>query len=270
MALTRNGSHAVHYRTWGDPEAPPLLMIMGLGLSCHAWDALPERLAKRMRVVAFDHRGTGFSGPAGWACTMPELASDARAVLDAESIRSAFVFGVSMGGMVAQELALRWPERVGALALGATFASFRESEKLSLDALLDLMLLNCGPQFATADRVGRLLVSPPFRDRAYEWLRGDKGQIRTLAASLAQLAAVVRHGPAERLRTLRMPTLVISGDADRVIPVENSYRLAALIPGARLHVLRGAGHVFPLEREDETVEVLLAHFDACARSVACG
>jgi pimeloyl-ACP methyl ester carboxylesterase len=66
-----------------------------------------------------------------------------------------------------------------------------------------------------------------------------------------------------------MPTSVISGDADRVIPVENSYRLAALIPGAKLHVLRGAGHVFPLEREDETVELLLAHFDS-SHSAACG
>src|SRR5207248_3916094 len=68
----------------------------------------------------------------------------------------------------------------------------------------------------------------------------DVGQARTLRSGLAQLAAVVRHGPAERLRALRAPTLVISGDADRIIPVENSYRLAALIPGARLHVLHGA------------------------------
>ena len=189
-------------------------MIMGLGLSCHAWDALPERLATRMRVLAFDHRGTGFSGPASWACSMAQLASDARAVLDAESIPAAFVFGISMGGMVAQELALRWPERVRALALGATFASFRASEKLSLDALLDLILLNCGPRFATADRVGRLLVSPPFRERAWNWLRGDVGQARTLRSGLSQLAAVVRHGPAERLRALKVPTLVISGADD--------------------------------------------------------
>jgi 3-oxoadipate enol-lactonase len=270
MPLTRNGTHSVHYRTWGEPEAPALLMIMGLGLSCHAWDMLPERLATRMRVLAFDHRGTGSSGPATGVCSMSQLAADARAVLDAESIPAACVFGISMGGMVAQELALRWPERVRALALGATFASFSASEKLSLDALLDLMLLNCGSRFATAERVGRLLVSPAFRERAFNWLRGDVGQARTLRSALAQLAAIVRHGPAERLRALRTPTLVISGDADRVIPVENSYRLAALIPGAKLHVLRGAGHVFPLEREDETVGLLLAHFADSARSAAYG
>lgn len=199
---------------------------------------------------------------------MAQLAGDALAVLDAEAILAANVFGISMGGMVAQELALRSPQRVRALALGATFASFRDSEKPALEAMLDLLLLNCGPRFATADRVGRLLVSHPSRERALEWLRGDAGQADSLWAALAQLAAVVRHGPAERLRALRVPTLVLSGDADRVVPVENAHRLAALIPGARLHVLPGAGHAFPLEREEETAGLLLDHFRSAALSAA--
>jgi pimeloyl-ACP methyl ester carboxylesterase len=260
MPFVGNGNHQVHYGRLGDPAAPPLLLVMGLGLSSHAWEALPAKLATRFHVLIFDHRGTGRSGPARRPCSMIELASDARAVLDAASVQKACVFGISMGGMVAQELALQHPERVSSLALGATFASFAGSEKLSLAALLDLLLLNCGARFATADRVGRLLVSAPFRDRALAWLRADAGQARTPWPVLAQLAAIVRHGPAERLRRLRAPTLVLAGDADRVIPVENAYRLAALIPGARLRVLRGAGHVFPIEREDETVEALTEHF----------
>jgi pimeloyl-ACP methyl ester carboxylesterase len=243
-------------------------MIMGLGLSCSAWDRLPDRLAAHLRVLAFDHRGTGSSGPARGTCSMPQLAGDALAVLDTEGVTAANVFGISMGGMVAQELAVRWPERVRALALGATFASFRGSEKLSLEAAIDLLLLNCGARFATAERVGRLLVSHPFRDRALEWLRGDAGQADSVWAALAQLAAVIRHGPAERLCALRVPTLVLSGDADRVVPVENSHRLAALIPGARLHVLSGAGHAFPLEREEETARLLLDHFGSAALSAA--
>jgi pimeloyl-ACP methyl ester carboxylesterase len=203
-------------------------------------------------------------------CSMAQLAADAVAVLDAERISASSVFGISMGGMVAQELALRFPDRVKALALGATFASFRGSEKASLEAMLDLLLLNCGPRFATPERVGRLLVSPSFRQRAFEWLRGDVGQATSPWVALGQLAAVVRHGPAERLRALRMPTLVVAGDADRVVPVENSYRLAALIPGARLHVFPGAGHAFPLEREQETATLLLRHFGAPADVAACG
>ena len=270
MPLARNGRHLVHYRTWGDPGAPPVLLIMGLGLSCGAWDTLPERLARRMRVLAFDHRGTGSSGPARGSCSMAQFADDALAVLDAEAVPSACVFGISMGGMVAQELALRSPRRINALALGATFASFRGSDKPSLGALLDLVLLNCGARVATAERVGRLLVSPPFRERALSWLRGDVGQADTVWVAFAQLAAVVRHGPADRLRAVRVPTLVLSGDADRVVPVENSHRLAALIPGARLRVLAGAGHAFPLERADETAALLLQHFDGATASAGCG
>lgn len=260
MPHARNAAHVVHYRTWGDPKSPPLLMIMGLGLSSGAWDRLPDRLAARFRVLAFDHRGTGSSGPLRGTCSMAQLAGDALAVLEAESIASANVFGISMGGMVAQELALRWPERVRSLALGATFASFHASEKPSLEASIDLLLLNCGARFATSERVGRLLVSHPFRERALEWLRGDAGQTDSLWAALGQLAAIVRHGPADRLRSLRVPTLVLSGDADRVVPVENAHRLAALIPGARLHILSGAGHAFPLEREEETARLLTGHF----------
>src|SRR5205823_6692579 len=166
--------------------------------------------------------------------------------------------------------ALRFPDRVRALALGATFASFRGRDKASLDAVLDLLLLNCGARFVTTERVGRLLVSPPFRERAFQWLRDDAAHASSFWSALAQLAAVVRHGPAKRLRALRVPTLVLSGDADRVVPVENSYRLAALIPGARLHMLAGAGHAFPLEREQETAALLLEHFGAARAPAACG
>jgi pimeloyl-ACP methyl ester carboxylesterase len=192
------------------------------------------------------------------------------AVLDAEGISSAAVFGISMGGMVAQELALRFPGRVKALALGATFGSFRGSEKPALEAIVDLLLLNCGARFATAERVGRLLVSRAFRQRAFQWLHDDAGQTSSLWPALGQLAAVVRHGPAERLRAIRVPTLVISGDADRIVPVENSYRLAALIPAARLRILPGAGHAFPLEREEVTAALLLEHFGVSAAPAACG
>jgi pimeloyl-ACP methyl ester carboxylesterase len=260
MPFASNGSQAVHYRIAGVPEAPPLLLLMGLGLSLEAWGALAEKLARRFRVIALDNRGTGQSSAPRRPCTMAQLADDALAVLDVAGVSCANVFGISMGGMVAQELALRHPGRVSALALGATFASYARSEKPSLNALVDLLLLNCGDRFATSERVGRLLVSDSYRERAFGWISSDAGQVRGVLPILFQLAAVARHGPAERLRELRVPTLVISGDADRVIPVENAHRLAALIPGARLVVLSGVGHAFPLEREDETVELLAEHF----------
>src|SRR6266851_3521678 len=197
MPHAERAGHAIHYDEVGDPSAPPLLLVMGLGLSSRAWDPLPARLSENFRVLVFDNRGTGRSGRRGWMYRMRDLADDAVTVLDAVQVPRANVFGISMGGMIAQELAIRHPYRVRRLALGATFAS---------------------------------------------WLRGHKPSLRT-AFDLLLLILQRQRVPAERLG-----------------PPRNSEVLAAGIPDARLLVLRGAGHVFPLEREQETVRALTEHF----------
>jgi len=102
----------------GSKGAPPLLLIMGLALSARGWGRLARVLSRHFRVVVFDNRGTGRSGRARLGLRMRDLADDAAAVLDAAGIESADVFGISMGGMIAQELALRHPRRVRRLALG--------------------------------------------------------------------------------------------------------------------------------------------------------
>lgn len=263
--VERDG-HSIHYRALGDPAAPPVLLVMGLALSSRAWDALPQLLARDFRVLAFDNRGTGLSGRAGWAYRMAALADDAAAVLEDAGAARAGVFGISMGGLIAQELALRHPARVGALALGATFASFRRGARPSAGALVDLLLLNTGRERATPARVARILVSAGYTAqnprRAFEWLVADAAHSARPRAALAQIFAVLRHEAQARLATLAVPTLVLHGTDDRIIPVENGRRLAAVIPGARLVELRGAGHCFPLEREEETVAALAQHFAA--------
>src|SRR5713226_733611 len=141
----------IHYQTMGDSGAPPLLLIMGLAVSSRAWDRLPELMARRFHVLVFDNRGTGRSVRRGFAYRMRELADDAAAVIEAAGLRSAHVFGISMGGMIAQELALRRPERVRTLALGCTIASWRKGTAPSLGTKLDLLLLNLG--FVTPARI---------------------------------------------------------------------------------------------------------------------
>jgi 3-oxoadipate enol-lactonase len=262
MPFAERAGHSIHYQEVGDRLDPPLLLIMGLGLSSRAWETLPLRLSERFRVLVFDNRGTGRSGRRGWMYRMRDLADDAVTVLDAAQVPRADVFGISMGGMIAQELAIRHPDRVRRLALGATFASWLRGHKPSLRTALDLFLVVLQRQRVPAERLGRLLVSREFHaanpTRALEWVvRSGQAELRSAAA---QVAAILGHATLHRLERIRAPTLVITGDQDRLVPPRNSEVLAAVIPDARLLVLRGAGHVFPLEREDETVRALLEHF----------
>jgi pimeloyl-ACP methyl ester carboxylesterase len=236
-----------------------LLLIMGLGMASDAWDSLPERLAERFHVLAVDNRGMGQSTATRGGFRIGDLADDAVRVLDAEGLAQASVFGISMGGMIAQELALRHPARVRALVLGATFGSQRRSHKPRLSVARDLLLVSLF--FRRPERMARLLVSDEFfalhRERFAAWLARLSQPRRSVARR--QILAIARHEAEDRLAQLRIPTLIVSGDLDRLVPVENSRRLASVIPRARLVELPGAAHAFPFERTDETVRVVTEH-----------
>jgi 3-oxoadipate enol-lactonase len=229
----------------------PLLLIMGLGLSGGAWWRSVPPLAKRLRVITYDHRGTGGSTALMYTYTTEAMADDALAVLDGAGVERAHVYGISLGGMVAQQLALRHPERVAGLVLGATHAggrraiaadeevlSFfrRRSELPAEESAWGSVAYNYSPRarrrMATriAEDVARRLENP-FDEHAYR----------------AQMCAAGLHNCYGRLSRLQHPTLVVHGSADRVIPVENARLMAERIPGAKLRILRDCGHLYPTE-----------------------
>lgn len=264
MPFAERPGYRIHYESFGRRDAPPLLLIMGLGMASDAWDTLPARLADRFHVIVFDNRGVGRSSAPPGEFRMRDLADDAVLVLDSEGIAQTSVFGISMGGMIAQELALRHPGRVRALVLGATFGGHRRSRKPRLGVARDLLVVSLFSH--RPRRMARLLVSDEFiahnRDRFEGWL-ARLGRAR-LSAARRQILAIARHEAEDRLRQLHVPTLVLSGDCNRLVPVENSRRLASLVPGAHLVEFSGAGHAFPFERTDETIRALTDH---CLASV---
>ena len=177
-------------------------------------------------------------------------------MLDDAGVERALVFGVSMGGMIAQELALGWPDRVERLVLGCTHASTRAAVRPRREVSLAFALetddwgerMRVLAPFAFAPGVDpRLLagfIEKKSRDVQPDW--GYRGQI----------AAVLAHDALDRLAWIDAPTLVLTGDQDAVIPPENSHVLGERILGARLAVIADAGHLFFIERPEETLAAL--------------
>ena len=257
MPYADAGDISVHYATLG--RGVPLLMLMGMGGSGDSWgDDFTEQLARRFHLLMPDNRGTGRTPRGEAPYSIARLATDAVAVLDAERIDRAHVLGISMGGMVAQELAIGYSGRVGGLVLGCTTAGGRGFVPPRGDALREVERL--GLLGAPA-----LVTTPEFAARHPGRLArlGLRGLARPTPRETwqAQLAAVASFDASARLGRIAAPTLVITGDRDLIMPPDNSRRLAHGIPDARGVLVKGTGHCFfweAPERAARAIEEFLA------------
>ena len=251
----------IHYDVYGDGD--PLLMIMGLGASSAVWDpALVQALARSYGVITFDNRGTGQSDMPDAPYSIEMFADDAAGLLDNLNIPSAHIFGVSMGGMIAQEFALRHAPRVTTLTLGCTTAGGANSVPPPPESLKVL----------TAPREG---VAPEEIIRrgwplnyTTDFIAGHRNELEAATARILkhptppfafqrQLEATYTLQTWDRLPQITAPTLVVTGAADVLIPAKNSELIASRIPGSKLHLIPGAGHGFMHEAKDEFLRVYL-------------
>jgi pimeloyl-ACP methyl ester carboxylesterase len=255
MPVIHRGSHEIHYEVKGKEGAPPVLLVMGLGMPARAWGTLPEVLSETYRVIVLDNLGTGNSTLPDRNIHVADMADDAAAVLDAAGIPRAAVFGVSMGGMITIELVLRHPAKVQALVLGCTHGGYLTSKKPSVHTTLSLMRSTMSRKLDLGRTAGFLVSDRYFKDHEkefHDWLKlAGRPNPRTI---LTQMFAIARYEASKRLATIKVPTLVITGDADKLVPADNSRRLAARIPGAKLVLLPGVGHAFRLEAEAESAQ----------------
>lgn len=244
----------LEYETFGDPRARPLLLIGGLGTQMITWDDdFCDLLASRgFHVIRFDNRDAGLSTYPDAAYTLDDMAADAAALLDAIHIPAAHIVGASMGGFIAQLVALNHPEHV--LTLTSIMSGPNGEDQVAPTPEANAVLLSPAPQtreeqIALGLHAKRTLLGPadPY-DETYEQARIERaidrayhpiGFMRQLQAILAARSRV------SRLATLSVPVLVIHGDADILVPVENGRKVAAAIPGARLLEIEGMGHDIP-------------------------
>lgn len=263
FARDRDG-HRLYYEVGGREDGPPLLLIRGLGRSASYWLDFRRLLEAERRVVVFDNRGIGRSDtPDGWWGTA-EMADDAARVLRAAGVERADVFGISLGGMIAQQLALRHPHRVDRLVLACTTPGGDATVPIRRRAALALArTARMTPRDAQATNA-RWVLSPEYLAAHPEivdvWASIAEREPRSVRGLLGQIFAGARHDAWRLLAHLPHETLVLTGDADRLVPPVNSERIAGRIPRARLDHVRGAGHDFPTERADETADRVLAFF----------
>ena len=258
----------LYYERRGTGE--PLLLSQGLGgNSLHWGDGFLGGLEDGFELVLYDHRGAGRSGVPEGEHTIADLAGDAVGLLDALGIESAHVVGISMGGMVAQELVLQAPERVRTLTLGCTFPGGPEAAMtdMAVVGMLAEAVLS-GDQERTL-RVGyEVMIAPEYgaQEGAYELYSELAGQYPApLPVLMAQLSAIMGHDTSERLGEITVPTLVVHGTEDRLMDVRNAELLARLIPGARLELLEGSGHMFFWEQPERSAQLVREHAAAATR-----
>lgn len=235
----------------------PVVLVHGLGYARWGWEPVADLLAERFEVVLLDNRGIGESDAPPGPYTVAELAGDVLGVMDAAGLARAHVVGTSLGGMVAQELALTAPERVERLVLVCTSPGSANAVPTPEQTM---RLLAEAPALEPAVAL-RLFVenalAPGAREELVERILAHR--IRTAQpreAWLAQAAAAAAFDAWNQLPQLAAPTLVLHGTADNVIDVRNADLLVERIPGARLELFPGCGHLLYWEQPERFVEVV--------------
>jgi 3-oxoadipate enol-lactonase len=241
-------------------QGAPVLLIMGLGWTSAMWHRTRPILAARYHTVVLDNRGVGRSDVPPGPYPIALMASDAAAVLDAAGIQRTHVFGVSMGGMIAQEFALQYPERIHSLILGCAATGGPHAVQADSEVIQALF-----PRGLSADEFAEsinpfIYDSSTPRERIEEDMVLRRKWYPTESGYMGQLQGILAWEAYTRLPQIATPTLVVHGETDRLIPPANGGLIANRIPRAKLAMIPNAGHVFstdqPVAAHREVLEFL--------------
>ncbi len=259
MPSTKVGEINVEYYVEGN--GPPLLMIMGLGGQASSWgEPFLEQLRQRFTTIRLSNRGTGLSDKPA-EVTIRAMADDAAGLLRELGIEKAHVLGISMGGMIAQEVALNYPQRVQGLVLGCTNCGPAHSAAVPAETLVKFAQISALTLEQRIEQFWLVTVTPEFVQRGRQFLD------TMMAASLAtptpwetfgkQFAAIQAFDSYDRLPQLTAPTLIINGNRDVIVTVGNADILQQRINGSRVRIIEGVGHCFFWEKPEESAQAVV-------------
>jgi len=262
MSFVRANGGVVHYRDEGPREAPAVVLTNALGSDLRIWDEVAQRLTSEFRVIRYDKRGHGLSETGPDRADMADYAGDLGGLLDALGLARATIVGLSIGGLIAQELYRRRPKLFAALVLSDTGA------KIGDDASWDgrIAAIEAGGIEAIADGVLERWFTPDFRARRADELMGWRTMlVRTPQQGyLAACGALKRADLRPYAGAIAVPTLLLVGDQDGSTPVALVRETAAMIPGSRFEILAGAGHIPGIEQPDATAALIAGHMRRAA------
>jgi pimeloyl-ACP methyl ester carboxylesterase len=256
MVPTGEGRIAIYARGSGKP----IVMINGLGASAQDWGPLADLLAQRAHVISFDNRGAGQSVAPAQPFTLERMAQDTIAVFEAYHLTSANLVGHSMGGMIAQLVALARPDLVERLVLIGTHSGPQSAVPSTPEARAAMFSQEKLPRETLVRRQFMAYVAPHFlehrRDEFEHMLAIRLANLIPLEMWQLQLQAVLNSERAEALKNIRAPTLIVHGRVDTLVPFANGEKLRDLIPGARLVALDDCGHIVNWEKPIETTAAI--------------
>ncbi len=249
MPFTTNNSTKIFWDEAGSGD--PLLLIMGLGYSHEMWHRTWPRMAHHFRTIVFDNRGVGKSDVPPGPYPIAQMAADAACVLDAAGVERASIFGVSMGGMIAQEFAILYPHRVDSLVLGCTACGGQNSIPAAPNVLQILMArATMTPEEGAEAMVPFIYDASTPRARIDEDLAIRRRTFPTAAGYLAQVQGVLSWTCFDRLNQIKARTLIVHGETDQLVPPQNALILKQHIAGSRLAVLPHASHIFMTDQPE--------------------
>jgi 3-oxoadipate enol-lactonase len=248
MPFTENDSVKIYWDAQG--EGAPILLIMGLGWPSTSWYRTRPVLNRQYRTIAFDNRGVGQSHTPPGPYSIAQMAADAAAVLKAANVNTAHIFGVSMGGMIAQEFALQYPQKVRSLVLACTSAGGPEAVQPAAEVIQVLMSRGADPETFAAAINPYIYDASTLPSRMDEDLAARRKWFPTAEGYFAQLQAIIGWEGYSRISQIQAPTLVIHGENDQLLPPENAKLIAGRISSAKLVMIRNASHVFNTDQPE--------------------